>query len=121
MRPWGFLPLIPLVCSGRAEAPCVIAAGEVTSVSDPRWHDPTCYIEVGAQLRVYIEEIPPPTRIRLDVHPSCAHPRPLTAQGARVRAYLLTQGVLPENVTERAAPCADPARIDAVVTTGDGN
>lgn len=117
MSRWPLALLFPLVCSGRAEEPCVIAAGEVASVRDPRWRDPNCIIEVGAQLRLYVEEVDPPrpTVVRLDVHPACESPRALDAEVARVRAYLIGQGIPAEGISEAVAACATPARIDAVI------
>jgi len=117
---WGLLALLPLVCSGQAEEPeptCRIAAGEVTGPSDPRWRDPSCTIEVGAMLRVYVEEVDPaPARVRLDVHPACVDPKPLDAQVARVKAHLASQGFPEDRVDVVLAECSTPPRIDATVT-----
>ena len=139
MRP--NLPLLAIVAcvlaSGHAEPtqeeaaapegvpePCVIRAGEMVSIRDPRWRTPGCDIEVGAGFRVQAEEVgtPPDPRIlraRIEHHPACL-PAPdeaaiLQRLSDKAVAYLRAQGGEDAEIEVVDAPCAEKRWVDLIV------
>jgi hypothetical protein len=107
-----------------AQGPCVIRAGEVVSIRDPRWRTPGCDIEVGAGFRVQVEEVgaPPDPRIlraRVERHAACL-PAPdeaaiLQRLSDKAVAYLRAQGGEDAEIEVVDALCAEKRWVDLIV------
>lgn len=107
-----------------AQEPCVIRAGEVVSIRDPRWRTPGCDIEVGAGFRLQMEEVGVPPaphilRARVERHPACL-PAPdeaaiLQRLSDRAVAYLRAQGGEEAEIEALDAPCAEKRWVDLIV------
>lgn len=106
------------------QEPCVIRAGEVVSIRDPRWRTPGCDIEVGAGFRLQVEEVGSPPephilRARVEKHPACL-PAPdeaaiLQRLSTKAEAYLRAQGGEDAEIEVLDAPCAEKRWVDLIV------
>lgn len=117
-------PVEEVAAPDGGDAPCVIRAGEVVSIRDPRWRTPGCDIEVGAGFRVQAEEVgtPPDPRIlraRIEHHPACL-PAPdeaaiLQRLSDKAVTYLRAQGGEEAEIEVLDAPCAEKRWVDLIV------
>jgi hypothetical protein len=122
--PRGFALLFALACvlaSGHAQdSACIIRSGEVVGIRDPRLHDPTCVIEVGVTLRLYVEEVQTRVlRARIERRPACL-PAPdeaalVATLTEKAVAYLHEKGADDAGIELVDMPCAEKRGVDLVI------